>query len=95
MKYIFYLMSLGLVGCTISPKCGNPEGASIVYLEKTCKVRIRQVVIGDEMHVPESLKGSGFAGYEVGWQDSILQDGRIILGHFILYPKRSGENHEK
>ena len=94
MKCIFPFL-LFFTGCATSPKCGNPSGANTLYAEaKTCEVRIRQVVIGSKMRIPESLKGPGLASHELSWADSSLVDGKIQLGHFVLIPKTSGGTNE-
>ena len=90
MRYISSII-LVIAGCATSPKCGNPSGANTIYIgAKTCEVRIRQVVIGSKMQIPESLKGPALATHELTWADSILVDGNIQVGHFVLIPKTSG-----
>lgn len=94
MKYLILTLPL-LTGCATTPKCGNPAAANLVYSDpKTCEVRIRQVVIGSKMQIPESLKGPSLASYEMTWVDSVLLDGKIQVGHFVLVPKSSGGSRE-
>jgi hypothetical protein len=87
MKIILViLLSLNFItGCAHAPKCGNPDGAKLVYTGKqTCFVRIRQVVIGSELPIPESLKSTELSDFNLNWIDPIMKDGQISLGHFVL-----------
>ena len=94
MKYLICILPL-LVGCASSQKCGNPAGSNIVYSDsKSCDVRIRQVIVGSKMQIPNSLKGPALAASEMTWVDSSLVDGKIQVGHFVLVPKSSGGRRE-
>lgn len=87
MKRIALIFSLVLAGCAHSPKCGNPEGAKVIMAgEKTCRVRIRQVTLGSELKIPQSLKGAALADFTLEWVEPVLESGRIELGHFVLVP---------
>ncbi len=87
MKYAVLLISFIAVGCAHSPKCGNPEGARVIFTgEKSCTVRIRQVTMGTELKIPKSLKGSALADFTLEWVEPTLESGRIELGHFVLIP---------
>ena len=77
-----------MTACAHYKKCGNPDGAHVVYFEdKGCKVRIRQVTIGTDMKIPHSLKNESLAAFELEWIEPALKDGNILLGHFQLTPK--------
>lgn len=80
------LLSLNFTtGCAHSPKCGNYEGAKLIYTGKqTCLVRIRQVVVGSELPIPESLKNTELSDFNLNWVDPVMKDGQISLGHFVL-----------
>lgn len=94
MRYLL-LIALAVSGCATAPKCGNPVSTNTVYMDsKTCDVRIRQVVIGSKLQIPESLKGSDLASYEMTWVESKLVDGKIQLGHFALIPKTGVSSNE-
>lgn len=94
MRYFIYFLPL-LAGCATSPKCGNPAGSNPVYSDpKVCEVRIRQVVVGSKMQIPESLKGPSLASFEMTWVDTSLVDGKIQIGHFVLVPKSGGGSRE-
>lgn len=74
-----------ITGCAHTPKCGNPEGAKVILAgEKTCAVRIRQVTLGSELKIPESLKDAKLADFNLEWVEPSLEAGRIELGHFVL-----------
>ena len=84
MKRIYIIAALLFAACAHDPKCGG--GAPAIYQEAgNCVARIRQVVIGSDLKVPNSLKGN-FAGLKLEWVESTLQDGQIVLGHFVLMP---------
>lgn len=92
MNRSFLLLCLILAGCAHSPKCGNPDGAKIILAgEKTCQVRIRQVTLGTELKIPQSLKGAALADFTLEWIEPTLESGRIELGHFVLIPSASKE----
>lgn len=87
MKQMILISMIFLVACAHTPKCGNPEGAKIVLMgEKTCQVRIRQVTLGTELKIPQSLKGAALADFAMEWIEPTLESGRIELGHFVLIP---------
>lgn len=86
---LLFFMSL-LASCASRPKCGNPEGSRTILAGTTsCQVRIRQVTIGSDLKIPESLKGSLTSNFALDWQESGLVNGRIELGHFVLIPLSS------
>ena len=73
--------------CAHKPLCGNPEGAKVIVTGKeTCEVRIRQVTVGSDLKIPQSLKGASLAQFKLEWIEPDLKDGRIELGHFVLLP---------
>lgn len=86
MKNIFLFTSLFLVACASNPKCDGPLA---VYEEKSCVPRIRQVAVGSDLLIPESLKAD-WQSHELVWIEPIFKDGQIVLGHFALVP-RSGK----
>ncbi len=88
-KYILLIPIISLIiSCAHTPKCGNPKGARLVLEGKaTCAVRIRQVEIGSELKIPESLKKPEISFLELTWIDPSLNNGQIELGHFKLIPK--------
>jgi len=92
MNRSFLLLYLILAGCAHSPKCGNPDGAKIILAgEKTCQVRIRQVTLGTELKIPQSLKGAALADFTLEWIEPTLESGRIELGHYVLIPSAPKE----
>ena len=86
-KKMILLATVFLGACAHTPNCGNPEGARIILMgEKTCQVRIRQVTLGTELKIPQSLKGAALANFSMEWVEPSLDSGRIELGHFVLSP---------
>ena len=85
------LISLAVIGsCAHQPKCGNPPGAHTIYMDAQngCEPRIKQVTIASELNIPASLKDPKVFTYDVEWIDAAMIDGRIVLGHFVLTPKK-------
>lgn len=82
MRYLYAMLAVMLTSCAHNPKCGG--GAPAIYQEAgNCVPRIRQVVIGSDLNIPESLKGN-LNSLKLDWVDSTLTDGQIVLGHFVL-----------
>ena len=92
-NFILHILSLSFfIGCAHTPKCGNLEGAKTIYNKaNSCEVRIRQVTIGTDLKIPDSLKKPEIVGLNLEWVDPSLQDGKIILGHFVLTAKLKNE----
>ena len=81
------ILAFAISACSHLPKCGNPEGAKIIFSGKdTCQVRIRQVTIGSEITIPQSLKDSQLAQFTLEWTEPGMTNGRIEFGHFVLIP---------
>ncbi|RYZ93277.1 MAG: hypothetical protein EOP06_01515 [Proteobacteria bacterium] len=88
MKFIFPLLLL-ITGCASGPKCGPGTSKSAVYFSpKSCVVRIKEVVIGSELSIPEALKESTSLTHDVSWVDMSVVSGKIQTGHFVLLPKK-------
>ena|SRR5437868_8223011 len=89
-QYSLLLISIIFSACAHTKKCGNPEGAKVIYVgDSSCQPRIRQVMVGSEMTVPASIKASEFSTFEMDWVDPVLVNGEIRLGYFTLKPKAS------
>jgi hypothetical protein len=96
MKHIVSVFLLFISACASKPKCGYPEGAKIVFEnDKSCHVRIRQVVVGTDFKIPESLKSTALISYEINWRDTVVENGRVVMGHFVLIPQGTGQDREK
>ena len=92
MKLVYSILAVALSGCAHRPKCGNPEGARVIFSGKeTCQIRIRQVTIGSDLKIPQSLRDSSLSQYALEWVEPGMVDGRIELGHFVLLPMPSGQ----
>lgn len=92
IKIIFLIPTLILTSCSTTPRCGDPIDARVVYVQKnSCEVRIRQVTIGSNLKLPESLKGSRLVSSELQWVEPGLVAGQVELGHFVIAPKEEGE----
>ena len=87
MRFIILSLSIYIVGCTSLPKCGNPDGAKVVFAGKsTCDVRIRQVSVGSEIKIPKDSHSLKANEYNVVWRESAFSNGEIDMGHFVLLP---------
>lgn len=87
-RILFYTGIISIFeGCVHAPRCGNPEGAKVILEGKqSCVVRIRQVIIGADLAIPESLKNPELADAEILWVEPSLVDGKIVGGHFVIIP---------
>ncbi len=86
-KFFFAISVLFIASCAHKPKCGNPEGAKLIMVDdRSCQVRIRQVTVGTDLKIPDSLKGPGLANFSLEWIEPELKSGQIALGHFVLVP---------
>lgn len=87
MRQLILLLLVMISGCAHSPKCGNPTGARVILAgTESCQVRIRQVTVGSELKIPQSLKGASLSEFTLDWIEPQLENGKIELGHFILIP---------
>lgn len=88
MRHTLLLFIIALLSsCASKPKCGNPEGArSVLVGTSSCQVRIRQVNIGSDFNIPESLKDKLAPEFTLDWQEARLMNGQIEVGHFVLVP---------
>ncbi len=96
MKTIIFLFCAVIsVGCSHLPRCGNPEGTKVILSGKdNCQVRIRQVMVGEELKLPEGLKQTAISEFVLSWKETELRDGQIELGHYVLVPvdrKKEGQ----
>lgn len=87
MKRLILLLASTLSACAHSPKCGNPAGARVILSgTESCQVRIRQVMVGSELKIPQSLKDTSLSQFTLDWVEPTLENGKIELGHFVLTP---------
>lgn len=87
MRRLILLLVVIISGCAHSPKCGNPTGARVILAgTESCQVRIRQVTVGSELKIPQSLKGASLSEFTLDWVEPQLENGKIELGHFVLTP---------
>lgn len=96
MKISITILLLSLSGCASGPRCGDPVEARAVYVKKTsCEIRIRQVTVGTDLKIPESLKRLDLAGMELQWVEPGVVGGQVALGHFVLVPQSQTEGKKK
>ena len=89
MKNLYCLTLIGsLCGCAHVSPCGGAHPAKTVYVGDKCEERIRQVTLGSELPLPESLKQTDLVSWDLAWVDPQFENGQIIFGHFVLAPKK-------
>lgn len=87
MRRLTMSLVLMISGCAHSPKCGNPTGARVILSGiESCQIRIRQVTVGSEIKIPQSLKGAALSEFTLDWVEPQFENGKIELGHFVLIP---------
>lgn len=93
MRYIILALSLFIGGCATKQICVNSnEGFRSVFdPERSCAVRIRQVIIGADLDLPKSLSfKTSDVQWSYRWVESSFKDGSLELGHFVLVPLVKG-----
>lgn len=91
MRQLMLFLVVMISGCAHTPKCGNPTGARVILAgTESCQVRIRQVTVGSELKIPQSLKGASLSEFTLDWVEPQLENGKIELGHFVLTPAAKG-----
>jgi len=87
MRRLILFLVVMISGCAHTPKCGNPTGARVILFgTESCQVRIRQVTVGSELKIPQSLKDASLSEFTLDWVEPQLENGKIELGHFVLIP---------
>jgi hypothetical protein len=96
LKKTLFFLFLYLCSCTTTPRCGDSIEARTIYIKKSsCEIRIRQVTIGSDLRIPESLKRPDLAGMELQWVEPGVIGGQVILGHFVFAPPSQIEGKTK
>lgn len=81
---------LAVTGCVTKTVCANGTESFRPVLDPvaSCKIRIRQVIVGTDVKTPESLSMEKSAtNWSYGWINSDFKDGQIVLGHIVLKPE--------
>ncbi|HWU43964.1 MAG TPA: hypothetical protein VN132_11020 [Bdellovibrio sp.] len=95
MSKLILSLCFALTGCATKTVCvnGNESFRPVLDPEKSCSVRIREVVIGSEMDIPKSIsfKDSN-AAWSYRWIESSYKDGAFEMGHFVLVPLNRDSN---
>ncbi len=76
-----------MLGCANTPACGNAPHAHTVYYGHSCRERIRQVIIGSELHIPPTIKRDALSNFNLRWSDPSVDGADVRLGHYDLVPK--------
>ena len=88
---ILAIACLNFFGCVTKNVCQNQsENLRSVYdVGNSCRVRIKQVVIGSEANIPKSIDFKSGTAWTYLWQESKFEDGKLVGGHFVLVPMTS------
>lgn len=88
MKYFLFSLLLITSGCATKKICINQleNNRSIYDVENSCRLRIRQVVIGSDVEIPKSIDFKSGILWSYGWQESRFENGKLSSGHFVLIP---------
>lgn len=89
MRYfLFGLLLLIVSGCATKKVCINQQenNRSIYDVENSCRLRIRQVIIGSDAEIPKSIDFKSGTLWSYGWQESKFENGKLSSGHFVLIP---------
>lgn len=88
MRYFLFILLLITSGCATKKICINQveNNRSIYDVENSCRLRIRQVVIGSDTEIPKSIDFKSGTLWSYGWQESKFENGKLSLGHFVLTP---------
>lgn len=90
MTKIIYLalFCLAFAGCVTKTVCKNQteNQRSIYDVDDSCRLRIRQVVIGSEVDMPKSIDFKSGTVWTYMWVESKFESGKFTGGHFVLSP---------
>ncbi|MCB0370558.1 MAG: hypothetical protein KDD45_14315 [Bdellovibrionales bacterium] len=88
MRHFLFCLLLIISGCATKKICINQleNNRSIYDVENSCRLRIRQVVIGTDAEIPKSIDFKSGALWSYGWQESKFENGKLSSGHFVLTP---------
>lgn len=88
MKFILLLGTIIFSSCVTKKICINQieNNRSIYDVDNSCRLRIRQVIIGSDVEVPKSIDFKSGVHWTYSWQESKFENGKLTLGHFIMTP---------
>lgn len=90
MKKIIYLAlyNFALTGCVTKTVCKNQteNQRSIYDVDDSCRLRIKQVIIGSEVNMPKSIDFKSGTVWTYTWAESKFENGKLTSGHFVLSP---------
>ena len=95
---VLALAGIAVSGCATKTICANGSESFRPVLDPTnsCKVRIRQVVVGSDIKIPSSVAIDGGAiNWSYSWTETEFKDGQITLGHIVLKPDSRLQASEK
>jgi hypothetical protein len=88
--FILFAIILAIPGCATKTVCANGQESFRPVLDPadSCKVRIRQVMVGSDIKTPDSIAlDTGSMNWSYGWVDGEFKDGQIVPGHIVLKPE--------
>lgn len=88
MKSLLFSLLLMTSGCVTKKICINQteDNRAIYDIENSCRIRIRQVIIGSDTEIPKSIDFKSKTLWSYSWEESKFENGKFSSGHFILMP---------
>lgn len=89
MKLILGISLIFVFSCCVTKKiCQNQveSNRSVYDVDSSCKVRIKQVVIGSDATMPKSIDFESSVPWSYSWTESKFENGKLTVGHFVLSP---------
>ncbi len=92
MKSIILFAALSLCACANQSTCGDTPDARTVYFKNSCRRRIREVVVGSELNIPQNIKNDALSNFTLQWIDPSVDGGKLTFGHYDLVPPSDDVN---
>jgi hypothetical protein len=95
---VVLIVLAGLLGCATKTICANGTESYRPVLDpgNSCKIRVRQVMVGTDVKLPTTLAIDGDAiNWTYDWVGSEFKNGQIELGHVILKSEPAAPELEK
>lgn len=98
LKVIALPVLMIMCSCAGKTICANGSESFRPVLDpaNSCKVRIRQVIVGTDVKLPASIAlDGGNVNWAYDWSGSEFKNGQIDLGHVVLKPEAAPADGDK